>query len=626
LKTLRFLLLSGVSSACFWLGYFGWWPAIFPAAAVLGLAFCQLRTRWACVPAALAGGFIAWRPLQDSLTAYGKIGIHVLLLWQAITLIPVALSLRWGWRRGVRMVWFFPLVWVGGEYLRMLGPIGFPFCSLALPVYEQLWLIQVADLGGLHLVSAVVAMGSGLLLDIWKSISRGDGLAWRELRPSGVGFAAVLILVSAYGGIRLNQIERGLQPGPVIAVIQPDIPLTGGEDGDYDWKRLLRELQAMSEEAAKAEPRPQLIVWPEAMSVWPLYNPGYFEQPFVESLFPEIAAAGIDLPRDELAAHWDTRRAGYQREDAALRAWVRDLGIPLLFGQVHKSPVERDGALVFAKYNAARLIRPHGDGLPEHQLKIRLFPGGEYLPGGRERLRTLAGTSDYFTDWIGSMADIQPGRVRETFDLPAANGDAPASFIVSICGEILFPESSGVYDYRDERPFHITIANEGRFQRNRALLVTYMSQPFRAIEARRAIARSANTGISGFVSPTGRLYGQVTNADGKHRTGLGLAEQAAIEEFQQRARSFAENPDCRAAGCSPSLELVEQAGEIRRLRAEAGVSGFSVARIDISSHGTLYQRIGDAFPRFSLVVLGLATVAAFTRWQRNKEWLHPAAR
>jgi apolipoprotein N-acyltransferase len=565
---------------------------------------------------------MAWRPLQDSLTAYGPIGIHALLLWQAITLIPVALSLRWGWQRDLRMVWFFPLVWVGAEYLRMLEPMGFPFCSLALPAYEQLWLIQIADLGGLHLVSAVIAMGSGLLLDVWKPISRGDGFAWRGLRVSLAGFAGVMILVSAYGGIRLHQIEGDLQPGPVIAVIQPDIPLTGSEDGDYDGKRLLRELQAMSEEAAKAEPRPQLIVWPEAMSIWPLYNPGYYEQPFVESLFPEIAAAGIDLPREELAARWDARRAEYRREDAALRDWVRDLGIPLLFGQVHKSPVERDGELVFAEYNAARLIRPHGDGPPEHQLKIRLFPGGEYLPGGRERLQSLTGTSEFFTDWMASVAEIQPGKRRETFDLPLSDEKASAAFLVSICGEILFPESSGVFDDRDSRLFHISIANEGRFQRNRAQLIPYMNLPFRAIEARRAIARSANTGVSGFASPTGALYGQVVNTEGKFRTGLGFAERAAIGKFQERALTFAENPS------DPALktELVKGAEEIRRLRAEAGVSGFSVDRIDVSSHSTVYQSIGDLFPRFALLALVLATIAASIRQQWNKEWLHSAAR
>ena len=542
MNLLRFLLLAGLASALFWVGYFAWWPAIIPAAAALGLAFCICPTRWSCVSAALVGGFIAWRPLQDSLTAYGPIGIHALLLWQAATGIPVALSLRWGWQRGLRMVWFFPLVWIGGEYLRMPGPAGFPFCSLALPAYEQLWLIQIADLGGLHLVSGVLAVAGGLILDFVKSHQRGLAFDWKRLGNPAIAVVLVFLLVAGYGAVRLHQIERGLQPGPHVAVIQPDIPLTGNGDGDYDGKRLLRELQSMSEEAAKSVPRPQLIVWPEAMSVWPLHNPEYFEQPFRESLFPEIAAEGIDLPREELAGRWDARREEFRREDAALRSWVRELGIPLLFGQVTKLPVEKDGELVFKEYNAARLIRPRNDNPRERQLKIRLFP-----------------------------------------------------------------ESSGVFEDGESRLFHITIANEGRFQRNRAQLITYMNLPFRAIEARRAIARSANTGVSGFASSTGALYGQVVNADGKFRTGLGYAEQAAIERFEERALTYAENPsdaDLRA-------ELVERADEIRRLQTEAGVAGFSVARIDISPHGTLYQRIGDAFPRSAMLFLLLVTVAAF---------------
>ncbi|MCC5838915.1 MAG: hypothetical protein JJT96_02235 [Opitutales bacterium] len=463
-------------------------------------------------------------------------------------------------------------------------------------------------------------MASGLLLDLWKNHRPGNGFARKPLRPSIAAVAVVLALTVGYGPVRLYQVEGNLQPGPVIAVIQPDVPLTGAMEGDYDGGQLLRELKAMSEEAALAIPPPQLIVWSEAMNVWPLRNPEYFEQPFAESLFPEIATAGIDLPREEFIRLWDARRAGLRSEDAALRMWVQELGIPLLFGQDTRLPSTGEGQPVFERYNAARLIRPPGNDLLERQYKVRIFPGGEYVPGGRERFQPLARLSAHFSDYLDSIHEIRPGSERERFLLhppAAAPSTAPdLPFVVSICAQILCPKSSGVFDYSEERPFHVTIASEGRFLRNRAQLITYMSQPFRAIEARSAIARSANTGISGFVAPTGALYGQVTNADGQYRTGLGFAEQAAIERFQERARTFAENPDCRAAGCSPSLELVERAVEIRRIRAEAGVSGFSVARIDISPHGTLYQRIGDVFPRFALLMLGLATLAACIQPQR----------
>jgi apolipoprotein N-acyltransferase len=51
--------------------------------------------------------------------------------------------------------------------------------------------------------------------------------------------------------------------------------------------------------------------------------------------------------------------------------------------------------------------------------------------------------------------------------------------------------------------------------------------PFRAVEARVGIARSCNTSISGFVKPTGEMYGEVVNARGQSWTGMGAPELAA---------------------------------------------------------------------------------------------------
>lgn len=50
--------------------------------------------------------------------------------------------------------------------------------------------------------------------------------------------------------------------------------------------------------------------------------------------------------------------------------------------------------------------------------------------------------------------------------------------------------------------------------------------------------------------------------------------------------------------------------QIRTLRAEAGVSGISIARLDYSPHTTLYQRIGDLMPRLALLGLSITTLLA----------------
>ncbi len=608
MRWIHFLVLSGAASISFWLAMYQWWGFVFITPALLGYLFCQTKTRLEGITVAVAGGFIVWRLILDSLSAFGQVGVNVLSIWQSLTLIPVALSLRWGRGRGYRMLWLMPLVWVGGEYLRILGPIGFPFGSLALPVYEQLWLIQIADLGGLHLVSGVVAMVSGLLLDLIILLTIEKPRDWKRFRGSLIWGGSILMVALVYNQIRLKQIEQTLQPGPYIAVIQPDVPYTGASSDSYDGDELLKELKAMSQAAVEENAQIQLIVWPEDMSQWALHNPEYFNQPFARELFPEFEQMGDFLSDEELKKQWNEYRKGLQKADDDLRSWVTQLGVPILFGQITRIPEDKNGVTVFEVYNAARLTRPQEQDDLERQLKIRLFPGGEYLPGGRERFHTWLGTSEFFSDWLDSISDIQSGDERRIFylnDHPDV-GDPTPAFSVSICGEILFSESSGVFNHQDKKLFHVSIANEGRFQRNRAQLVTYMNLPYRAIESRRSIARSANTGISGFVDPTGRLYGQVRNSQGHYWTGKGFPESEAVSAFEQKANEI----DPSELDAKTQAELTELANQIRTLRSEAGVSGYSIAQVEYSSANTLYQTIKDILPQLALLGLIVTTVSA----------------
>jgi apolipoprotein N-acyltransferase len=614
MKWTRFLFLSCAAWISFWLAMFQWWGFVILTPALLGYLFCKTETRRQCIIAAVAGGFIFWRLIQDSLSEFGQVGVNVLSFWQAITFIPVALSLRWGWRKGYRMFWLTPLGWVGGEYLRILGPIGFPFGSLALPAYEQVWLIQIADIGGIHLVSGVVAMLSGLLLDLAKLITMENPKDWSRFRGSVLLGGSILTVTLIYNQMRLKQIEQSLQSGPYIAVIQPDVPYSGENGNTYDEEELLKELKAMSQAAVEENPKIKLIVWPESMSQWSLHNPEYFEQPFARTLFPELEREGASISDEELEKRWNQRRKRLQETDNDFLDWVTQLGVPVLFGQITRIPMNKNGASVFEEFNAAQLVRPHLQANLERQFKIRLFPGGEYLPGGRERLRTWLGTSEYFSDWLASISEIQSGKERRMFflDNDSTGDDLSSAFSVSICGEILFSESSGVFVHQEKNLFHVSIANEGRFLRNRAQLVTYMNLPYRAIESRRSIARSANTGVSGFADPTGRLHGQVRNSQGQYWTGKGYPEEEAIQAFQQKAKTMKPGePDIKIQS-----ELTDLVKQIRILRSEAGVSGYSIAKLDYSPIRTIYQKINDLFPQIALLGLITTTVCSF-RKQRH---------
>jgi hypothetical protein len=142
----------------------------------------------------------------------------------------------------------------------------------------------------------------------------------------------------------------------------------------------------------------------------------------------------------------------------------------------------------------------------------------------------------------------------------------------------------------------VNISNDGIFQRNRAQVWHAAMSSFRAVEARAGIVRSSNTGVSGFVKPTGEMYGEAVNARGQSWTGLGAPELpriAALVKFRRdHAAELATNPALAA-------HVTSEIAAIEELRRAAGGSGQStnastsipaapcIAALAISSLGSL---------------------------------------
>ena len=101
-----------------------------------------------------------------------------------------------------------------------------------------------------------------------------------------------------------------MQPGPVIGVVQSDIPMTGGIEHGFDSHLFLQEMLALSDQSAASRPPPQLIVWPEAMPAVPPLNREWLQAPN-----PDAALL-----------------VASQEFERALRDWTTRTGIPLLVG------------------------------------------------------------------------------------------------------------------------------------------------------------------------------------------------------------------------------------------------------------------------------------------------------
>ncbi len=147
--------------------------------------------------------------------------------------------------------------------------------------------------------------------------------------------------------------------------------------------------------------------------------------------------------------------------------------------------------------NSALFINQQGSLVATYS-KLHLVPFGEYIP-----LKNILP----FLETIAPIGDIQPGREYTIFK-------QPANFGVLICFEDLFPELSREFVKRGAR-FLVNITNDAWYKEGSAPYQHFAASVFRSVENRVYLARAANTGISGFIDPAGRILGVVQNARGK---------------------------------------------------------------------------------------------------------------
>jgi apolipoprotein N-acyltransferase len=196
----------------------------------------------------------------------------------------------------------------------------------------------------------------------------------------------------------------------------------------------------------------ELIVWPEAaLPIVPQENPQSFEE---------------------------------------VRYFVKDSGIPLLLGAVT--------ADTKFYYNSGLLISGAGEVLTGYN-KIHLVPFGEYIP-----LRKLLP----FLETIVPIGDVERGKEYAIFKIRNQN------FSLLICFEDVFPELSRRF-VKQGADFLVNITNDGWYKETPAAYQHLQASVFRAVENRVSIVRSANTGVSAFINPLGKITATVSNNTGK---------------------------------------------------------------------------------------------------------------
>jgi len=162
-----------------------------------------------------------------------------------------------------------------------------------------------------------------------------------------------------------------------------------------------------------------------------------------------------------------------------------ELNVPLLFGSPAYHQLD-DGRYEY--FNSAFLLSEEGRTLGRSD-KVHLVPFGEYVPLGR--------LLSFIDKLVVGVGDFSQGQIRPL----ALNNN---NIGVLICYEAIFPHLARDYVRKGSRLL-VNLTNDAWFGRSSAPYQHLAMVKFRAIENRIWLARAANTGISAFISPGGRV-------------------------------------------------------------------------------------------------------------------------
>ena len=336
-------------------------------------------------------------------------------------------------------------VWVATELGRQYVWDGFPWELLG---YSQVSVLPIAQLAavtgvyGLSMLLVLVSSAAALVI-----VERGSR---RWMIAAAV--AVLIVACAAWGRARMADASLEVGADPIrVAVVQGNVLQVD------KWNPRLRDAIigryiGMTHQAI--EQGATFILWPES---------------------------SMPVNFDE-----DPIRAG------PIRRMARESGVTLLIGSDQEERVRPDappGDPSNRLYNAAFAVKPDGTVGAVYR-KMHLVPFGEYVP--LQRLLFFVGPI------VEAVSSFTPG------DTPVLLPVGTHRASTAICYEVIYGNLIRQF-VNDGSELLTTITNDAWYGWTSAAYQHWDQARMRAIENGRYLARAANTGISGFVDPYGRV-------------------------------------------------------------------------------------------------------------------------
>jgi len=344
-----------------------------------------------------------------------------------------------------------PAAWVALELIRSMLFTGFPWGMAGHCLYRRQIFIQICDITGAYGLSGVIVLCNGAILIgiLWLSrrLWRGTPVSGRSALVAVMVSVGALAVCLGYGLWRGSEVAKEMadRPRVRIAVVQGNIEQSIKWNPAFQIQSIDKYL-ALSRTAGQGAP--DLVVWPETAT------PFYFT---VQARLTRKVIHGI-----------------------------REIGTDFLFGSPSYIATGSDHAYL----NSAYLVFSDGTVAGRYD-KAHLVPFGEYVP-----LKKWLPFLGKIVAQVGDFRSGMPGKVLFW---------KPANLGVLICYEAIFPELSRAMTANGALIL-VNITNDAWYGRSSAPFQHFSMSVFRAVENRRSLVRAANTGISGFIDPLGRVF------------------------------------------------------------------------------------------------------------------------
>ncbi|MBC8472921.1 MAG: apolipoprotein N-acyltransferase [Planctomycetes bacterium] len=447
-KPRRLILVSYVISLFYWLGNLYW---LVPVTIAGWIVFCLYTA-------------LLW-PILAMFLRYCRAKKVPLFLASAVLIVAIE-----------RMQGFF------------LGRFFWRF--LAHSQYQNITIIQIADIFGTAGLSFLIAMVNGMLAELIIAARQKSLFKIVPLLKTALVCLAVAGAI-IYGRWRISQEQQYVEPGPYIASLQSNVPQSVKRSFE-SGQELFDGLMENSKAAVKNQP--DLIIWPETM-VQATLNPDV------------LRILQLSNPSDQSIMI-----------DRALSEHAKDKAFVLVGaygGQIAFQ--DNSNAYLAKRYNSAFLYKKDGQKAPQVYSKIHLVPFGEVLPLRRSmswfyellmKIKFIPYKFDYSLD---------AGTEYTIFEMTDPNKIQNYKFSVMICYEGTVPAIARRFalDKQGTKQIDwlVNISNDGwfvRFKDGKVIPSAELPQhaatcAFRAVENRLPIVRSVNTGISCFIDSAGRI-------------------------------------------------------------------------------------------------------------------------